>query len=105
VLTELTTDLIDDRSRRAADGPDSKRREEEGDRSTDQQAYEGRRDRDVDLGERVVEQRVTRDVLELWQLIADGLDEGGEQGDGGDDRRADRDTLGDRLVVLPRRRG
>ncbi len=44
-----------------------------------------------------MEQRVARDLLQLWQLVADGLDERGEQGDRGDDRRADRDSLGDRL--------
>ena len=69
--------------------------EEEGDRAADEHAEERRRVGDVDLGGGLVEQR--RPGGAQVELVADRLDERGEQGDGGEHRRGDGDPLGDRL--------
>ena len=95
VLAELAPHLLDHGAGRAADGPDGQRREEEGDRAADEQADEDGRVGHVDLSLDVVNSLAARGVQA--GAAADGLDERGEQGHRGDDRRADGHPLGDRL--------
>ena len=64
-------------------------------RQTDERLRVG----DVDRSRRIGEQLVADDVQ--VELVLDGLDVGGEQRDGGDDRGADREPFVTALVVLP----
>ena len=76
VLAELAAHLEHDGAGRATDGPDGQRREQEGDRATDEQADERRRVGHVDLNDR--EQLGSRRV-QARKLVADRLNEGGKE--------------------------
>ena len=94
MLAELAPYLEHDGAGRTADGPDGQRREEEGDRAPDEQPDEGGRVGHVDLDDR---EQLLPGRMQTRYLIADGLDERGEEGHRGDDGGADGHALGDGL--------
>ena len=96
MLAELTPHLLDHGARRAANRPDGEGREHEGDRPADEETDERLGIRHVDLRLEGAPEQSRADLAEL-ELGADGLDERGEQGHGGDDGRADGEPLGDGL--------